>query len=77
MALFSVVTPSYNCVTKIEKTIMMPLDIGDHWTQQLLKLVRRGESDFEQHALGGVVFVPLVGRHGWREDDAHAGAHRP
>jgi len=47
----------------------MPLDTGDHGAQQLLKLVRLGESEFEQQALGGVVFVPLVGRHGWSEGD--------
>jgi protein-L-isoaspartate(D-aspartate) O-methyltransferase len=56
--------------------LLMPLDggaAGGH--QQLLRLLRRGEDEFERELLGGVSFVPLVGRHGWAEDDA-SGARR-
>ena len=60
---------------RIGGRLLMPLDTGDHGTQQLLKLVRIGESEFEQQALGGVVFVPLVGRHGWSEGDTLDGTH--
>ena len=59
---------------RIGGRLLMPLDIGDAGAQQLLKLVRRGESDIEQQVLGRVVFVPLIGRHGWSEDEAVAGA---
>ena len=50
--------------------LLMPLDVGaPGGTQQLLRVVRRGEDEFEQHVLGGVAFVPLIGRHGWAEDE--------
>jgi protein-L-isoaspartate(D-aspartate) O-methyltransferase len=50
--------------------LLMPLDPGGAGPQWLLKVVRRSESDYEQASLGGVAFVPLIGRHGWSEDDA-------
>ena len=52
--------------------LLMPLDIGGHGMQRLLKVVRRGQDDYEQQALGSVAFVPLIGRHGWAEDRARA-----
>jgi len=55
--------------------LLMPLDFGAQGaTQQLLRVVRRGEDDFEQEVLGGVAFVPLIGRHGWAEDEPAGGA---
>jgi protein-L-isoaspartate(D-aspartate) O-methyltransferase len=57
---------------RIGGRLLMPLDVGGHGGQQLLKLVRRGESEFEQHALGGVSFVPLIGRYGWTDELAPA-----
>jgi len=57
---------------RIGGRLLMPLDLGGPGTQRLLKVVRRGESDYAQDALGGVSFVPLIGQHGWREGDAHA-----
>jgi hypothetical protein len=30
-----------------------------------VKLTRRGPDDFDQEALGGVAFVPLIGAQGW------------
>ena len=54
--------------------LVMPLDLGDRAnTQQLLKLVRTGESDYDQQMLGGVAFVPLIGRHGWAADPERTG----
>ena len=35
--------------------------------QKLFKVVRRGESEFEQKDLGPVRFVPLIGAHGWAD----------
>ncbi|EEA02741.1 protein-L-isoaspartate O-methyltransferase [Burkholderia sp. H160] len=35
--------------------------------QRLVKIVRRGEHDYDEHALGDVRFVPLVGDDGWPE----------
>jgi protein-L-isoaspartate(D-aspartate) O-methyltransferase len=41
-------------------------DEGQH--QSLLKITRTGNDKFEQDDLGPVMFVPLVGEHGWHED---------
>lgn len=53
---------------RIGGRLLMPLDAGGHGAQELLRIVRRGASEFEQQALGGVSFVPLIGRHGWTDD---------
>jgi protein-L-isoaspartate(D-aspartate) O-methyltransferase len=36
--------------------------------QTLLRITRIGESEFREEDLGGVRFVPLVGREGWHEE---------
>jgi protein-L-isoaspartate(D-aspartate) O-methyltransferase len=55
--------------------LLMPLDFGPQGTtQQLLRVVRHGEDEFEQEVLGGVAFVPLIGRHGWADDESAGGA---
>jgi len=56
--------------------LLMPLDLGGHGKQRLLKLVRHGASDYGQETLGSVAFVPLIGRYGWSEGDAAAQAQR-
>jgi protein-L-isoaspartate(D-aspartate) O-methyltransferase len=43
--------------------------------QRLVKLTRTRMHAFEEEDLGDVVFVPLVGEHGWREDES--GPTRP
>ncbi|HEY8976838.1 MAG TPA: protein-L-isoaspartate(D-aspartate) O-methyltransferase [Burkholderiaceae bacterium] len=55
--------------------LLMPLDIGGHGTQRLLKVVRHAQDDYEQQTLGSVAFVPLIGQYGWTEGDERAGAH--
>ena len=67
------VPPPLKAQLRIGGRLLMPLDIDGQGTQQLLKLVRRGESDYAQQTLGNVSFVPLIGRHGWAEDDAQDG----
>jgi protein-L-isoaspartate(D-aspartate) O-methyltransferase len=37
--------------------------------QHLIKVTRTGEDDYEQHDLGPVLFVPLIGEHGWSPQD--------
>jgi protein-L-isoaspartate(D-aspartate) O-methyltransferase len=37
--------------------------------QRLCKLTRRGDKDFVATDLGGVLFVPLIGAHGWTASD--------
>ena len=41
------------------------IPVGDEIHQKLLKITRRGESDFSEEDLGWVRFVPLVGEQGW------------
>ncbi len=38
--------------------------------QNLVKVIRRGEDDFEEQDLGPVRFVPLIGAQGWSESGA-------
>ncbi len=46
-------------------TLVMP--VGEPAAvQNLVKVRRRGEEDFEREDLGAVRFVPLIGEHGWR-----------
>jgi erythromycin esterase-like protein len=47
-------------------TLVMP--VGEPAAvQNLVKVVRTAEEDFEQEDLGPVRFVPLIGEHGWRD----------
>ncbi|HEX4741562.1 MAG TPA: protein-L-isoaspartate(D-aspartate) O-methyltransferase, partial [Caulobacteraceae bacterium] len=36
--------------------------------QRLVKVTRKDATHFEEEDLGGVMFVPLIGEHGWAED---------
>jgi protein-L-isoaspartate(D-aspartate) O-methyltransferase len=42
--------------------------VGPHGVQELIRIVREGER-IRREPHGGVVFVPLIGEHGWREDE--------
>jgi protein-L-isoaspartate(D-aspartate) O-methyltransferase len=42
--------------------------VGPHGIQELVLVVREGER-IRRESHGGVVFVPLIGEHGWREDE--------
>jgi erythromycin esterase-like protein len=46
--------------------LVIPVESEDG--QTLLKITRKSESEFEQHNLGGVRFVPLIGEQGWAEE---------
>lgn len=37
--------------------------------QELVCIVRKGEKEFQTYNLGGVVFVPMIGKHGWPENN--------
>jgi len=41
--------------------------VGPHGIQELVRVVREGER-IRRESHGGVVFVPLIGEFGWRED---------
>lgn len=52
---------------RIGGRLVMPVgNDTDH--QQLLRVIRRGEDDFERKVLGEVRFVPLIGVAGWEEE---------
>ena len=39
----------------------------DTSVQELLCITRIDEKDYKTYNLGGVVFVPMIGEHGWPE----------
>lgn len=54
------------------------IPVGDERHQKLLKVTRRGESDFDEEDLGWVRFVPLIGEQGWTEDGSRSASnHKP
>jgi protein-L-isoaspartate(D-aspartate) O-methyltransferase len=42
---------------------------SDHYFQELVSVIRVSEDDYESKKLGGVAFVPMIGKHGWPESD--------
>jgi len=46
--------------------LVMP--VGSTHSQRLVKVERQGEEQFSRDDLGGVMFVPLIGEHGWTEN---------
>ncbi len=52
------------------------LPVGKRTVQRLVVVHRTGPDQFEEEDHGAVAFVPLVGEHGWRDDDEHS-ASRP
>lgn len=44
------------------------IPVGGQGVQRLLRLTRTGASGFREEDLGAVVFVPLIGEHGWPGD---------
>jgi protein-L-isoaspartate(D-aspartate) O-methyltransferase len=48
--------------------LVMPVGMSRN-RQQLIRIVRRGEDDYEEEKLGAVQFVPLIGEQGWHDTD--------
>jgi protein-L-isoaspartate(D-aspartate) O-methyltransferase len=48
--------------------LIIPVGATKHG-QRLIRLIRLSNGEFNQEVLGGVSFVPLIGAHGWSEDD--------
>jgi protein-L-isoaspartate(D-aspartate) O-methyltransferase len=46
----------------------MIIPVGDRAHQELV-VYDKTETGFEKHSEGGVVFVPLIGQHGWKEGE--------
>ncbi len=70
------VPPSLLQQLKIGGCIVIP--VGDHThSQELLRIRRVREHEYDQESLGRVQFVPLVGSEGWRGGDTDATAAPP
>jgi protein-L-isoaspartate(D-aspartate) O-methyltransferase len=52
---------------KIGGKLIIPM--GSHnYFQELVSIQRISEDDYQVKNLGGVAFVPMIGKHGWPED---------
>lgn len=51
---------------KIGGRLLIP--VGSHnFFQELICIIRESEEQFKTYKLGGVAFVPMIGKHGWPE----------
>jgi len=46
------------------------IPVGDLVSQILVRVTRYGENNYREERLTGCRFVPLIGSHGWRNEDA-------
>ena len=53
-------------VAQLKEGGRLVVPVGDRLSQELIKIVRKGES-YYQEDLGGVRFVNLIGEYGWKE----------
>lgn len=58
-----VVPPSLKQQLQVHGRLVMP--VGKRGSQNLVRLVRQNENEYQQTNLGPVKFVPLVGEEGW------------
>jgi protein-L-isoaspartate(D-aspartate) O-methyltransferase len=65
------VPPALKAQLKVGGRLVIPIGQPDH-AQELVKLTRRSERDYEEEHLGAVRFVPLVGGADWVEDGRRA-----
>jgi protein-L-isoaspartate(D-aspartate) O-methyltransferase len=63
----SQIPPALKSQLKIGGRLVIPVGPEDE-AQELLKLTRRSETEFEEQRLGSVRFVPLIGSETWVED---------
>jgi len=55
-------------VTQLKDGAMLVAPVGPRWQQELVRWQRRGDR-MVQERLAPVAFVPLIGEHGWAEDE--------
>jgi protein-L-isoaspartate(D-aspartate) O-methyltransferase len=63
--------PALKQQLKIGGRLIIPVGSEDR-QQKLLKITRKGETEYESDDLGAVMFVPLIGEQGWAEDGRRA-----
>lgn len=44
------------------------IPMGSDYYQELVSVMRITDDEYQTRNLGGVVFVPMIGKHGWPED---------
>jgi len=52
---------------KVGGKLLAPVGQSDY-TQELFCVEKKAEGKYKVRSLGGVAFVPLIGKHGWPED---------
>ncbi|MGV8143473.1 MAG: protein-L-isoaspartate(D-aspartate) O-methyltransferase [Methanothermobacter sp.] len=52
---------------KIGGRLLTPIGSRNHF-QELICIVRLSENEYDSRKLGGVAFVPMIGKHGWPEE---------
>jgi protein-L-isoaspartate(D-aspartate) O-methyltransferase len=53
---------------QLKDSAHLVIPIGPRWQQELVRLQRQGDR-FEKEKLAPVAFVPLIGEHGWAEEE--------
>ena len=53
---------------QLKEGARLVIPIGPRWQQELVRLQRQGET-FIEEKLAPVAFVPLIGEHGWSEEE--------
>lgn len=51
---------------KVGGKLLIPVG-GQSYFQDLICVVKESENEFKEKSLGGVVFVPMIGKYGWPE----------
>lgn len=62
--------PSLKAQLKIDGVMIIP--VGGVGAQELQRIRRVAEDEYEEEVLSGVSFVPLIGEEGWKEDSRRA-----
>ncbi|MEI2416535.1 protein-L-isoaspartate(D-aspartate) O-methyltransferase [Orrella sp. JC864] len=68
------VPPAWREQLAVGGRLVMPVGQATR-RQRLLRIVRRGQDDYEEQDLGAVAFVPLIGEQGWQ--GGAQGMHAP
>ncbi len=85
MAPFDVILVSAG-TPQVPRALLRQLSVGgrmvaplgrDPRAQELVRIIRRGEEEFEQEDLADVCFVPLAGRTGWKSEHSKWETARP
>lgn len=59
------VPPDYLDQLAINGRLVIP--VGDRGSQELMRITRIGECEYQEEQIMGCRFVPLIGNHGWQQ----------